>query len=992
MALPQIDLQTEPRVRETARRIFSLIGDQKPSVFRQDYWSGRVMEWSLANPAFKTQMFRFVDVLPSLGSSESVARHVQEYLGDQDLELGGALKWGLRTLGGAGALGAKVVSKGIDSQIRSMAGQFILGRDIGAAQGELAKLRRTGFASTLSLLGEVIASEREADGYAQRYLDAIRTLTKAAKDWPALGGDAADWGVAPRVNISVKPSSLYSQFRPQAMEAGVAAAKMRLKAICKEAAAHGASICLDMEHRDLKNLTLAVYRALLEDPELEGWPNSGLAMQAYLRETQADLEGLLEWSNRRNQPFTIRLIKGAYWDTELVHAGQHNWPAPVWLHKSETDAAFEDAARLILETAPQVRLACGSHNVRSIAYVHETARSLETPPKRVEYQVLYGMADPIANALHKLDLPVRMYCPVGELLPGMAYLVRRLLENTSNESFLRRSFVEGQSVEEEVRDPRELIPTKPEGPEPPSADGFRNVPPLDWTQPDVRSRFEDALQKVRARFPVEVLPVMGGKSRGTPGAFDSTNPNRTSERIATVCAASESDADEAVQAARRAFPAWRDTPAAERAAILRRAAAEARNQRHELAALQVFEAGKAWEEADGDVCEAIDFLEYYAHEMRKLGVPQRMGHAPGEDSRLSYEPRGVAAVIAPWNFPLAISTGMASAAIVAGNTVVYKPASETAAIAKGLFDIFERAGLPPGVLNMLPGPGAEVGRALVAHPGVQLIAFTGSRQVGLEIIRRAAEVQAGSRWIKHVIAELGGKNAIILDDDADLDEAVTAVVRSAFGYQGQKCSACSRLILLDSIHDAFLERLRDAVESLPMGPVEDPANVVGAVISQAAREKIERYVELGERELRTVIKRRYTGEDGLFAPLAVFADVPPDHALAQEEIFGPVLSVLRAKDFDHALEIAIDTDYALTGAVFSRSPAHIEEARNAFRVGNLYINRGSTHAIVERHPFGGFKMSGVGSKAGGPDYLKQFLIPRSIVENTTRRGFTPGVG
>ena len=987
MATLPLNVETEPRVRETARRIFERIGDEKPSVFQQDYWSGRVMQWSLSNPAFKTQMFRFVDVLPSLSTSQSVARHVREYFGEQDLELGGAMKFGLRALGGS--LGAKVMSKGIDSQVRSLAGQFIVGRDISDAESALAKLRKKGFAGTLSLLGEVVVSEREADDFAQRYLEAIRVLTKAAESWAPLGEAELDWGAAPRVNISVKPSSLYSQFRPQAFEAGVAAAVERLRVICKEAIAHGAAICLDMEHRELKNFTLAVYRKLLEDPQLAGWPHSGLALQTYLRETAADLDALLTWSRERNQPLTIRLIKGAYWDTELVHARQNNWPPPVWLHKPESDAAFEDAARRILESAPHVRLACGSHNVRSIAYVHETAQALGVPAGRVEYQVLYGMADPIANSLRKLDFPVRMYAPAGELLPGMAYLVRRLLENTANESFLRRSFAEGMSVEDEIRDPHELVRPAPEEAAPP--DGFTNVPPLDWTLPETRGRFAQALDAIRAKLPLDVRPIIKGRKLEGAEAFASVNPNRTAEVIAQVRPASVADVDTAVQAAREAFPAWRDTPPAERAAILLRAAEEARKQRYELAALQVLEAGKAWEEADGDVCEAIDFLAYYAHEMIRLGELRRMGRAPGEDSRLIYEPRGVAAVIAPWNFPLAISTGMASAAIVTGNTVVYKPASETAAIAAGMIDIFERAGLPKGVLNMLPGSGEEIGRPLVAHRDVRLIAFTGSQQVGLEIIRRAADVQPGSRWIKHVIAELGGKNAILVDDDADLDNAVTAVVRSAFGYQGQKCSACSRLILLDSIHDAFLERLRDAIDSLHLGPVENPANVVGAVISPAALEKIERYVALGEKELRTVIKRKHEG-DGLFAPLAVFADVPPDHALAQEEIFGPVLAVLRARDFDHAVAMAVDTDYALTGAVFSRSPAHIEQARKEFRVGNLYINRGSTHAIVERHPFGGFQMSGLGSKAGGPDYLLQFMVPRTIVENTERRGFVPDVG
>ena len=981
-----LNLETEARVRETARRIFELIGTEKPSVFQQDYWSGKVMDWSLSNPAFKTQMFRFVDVLPSLETSDSVARHVREYFGDQDLELGGAMKFGLKALGGS--LGAKVMSKGIDAQVRSMASQFIVGRDLGDAESALAKLRRKGFAGTLSLLGEVVVSEREADDFAQRYLEAIRTLTKAAKGWAPLGAGELDWGATPRVNISVKPSSLYSQFRPQAFEAGVAAAVERLRVICREGMAHGAAICLDMEHRDLKNFTLAVYRRLLEDPELAGWPHSGVALQAYLRETAADLDALLDWSRARNQPLTIRLIKGAYWDTELVHARQNNWPPPVWLQKPESDAAFEDAARRILEDAPHVRLACGSHNVRSIAYVRETAQALAIPDGRVEYQVLYGMADPIANSLRKLDFPVRMYCPAGELLPGMAYLVRRLLENTANESFLRRSFAEGMSVEEEIRDPHELVRHAPEEP---GHGGFTNDPPLDWTLPEARDRFARALDAVRSKLPLDVRPLVAGRGLEGGEAFPSVNPNRTSEVIADVRPASAADVDSAVRAASEAYPAWRDTPAAERAVILRRAAEEARKQRYELAALQVLEAGKAWEEADGDVCEAIDFFEYYAHEMIRLGEPRRMGNAPGEDSRLVYEPRGVAAVIAPWNFPLAISAGMTSAAIVTGNTVVYKPASETAAIAAGLVEIFERAGLPKGVFNMLPGSGAEVGRALVAHRDVRLIAFTGSQQVGLEIIRRAAEVPPGSRWIKHVIAELGGKNAIIVDDDADLDDAVKGVVRSAFGYQGQKCSACSRLILLDSIHDAFLARLRDAIDCLPMGPVENPANVVGAVISPAALEKIERYVALGERELRTVVKRTHEG-DGFFAPLAVFADVPPDHSLAQEEIFGPVLSVLRAKTFEQALTIAVDTDYALTGAVYSRSPAHIEQARKEFRVGNLYINRGSTHAIVERHPFGGFQMSGVGSKAGGPDYLLQFMVPRSIVENTERRGFVPDVG
>ncbi|MBZ4660788.1 MAG: delta-pyrroline-5-carboxylate dehydrogenase / L-proline dehydrogenase, partial [Desulfacinum sp.] len=397
----------------------------------------------------------------------------------------------------------------------------------------------------------------------------------------------------------------------------------------------------------------------------------------------------------------------------------------------------------------------------------------------------------------------------------------------------------------------------------------------------------------------------------------------------------------------------------------------------------------SWKEADADVCEAIDFLEYYGREMIRLGTPRRMGHVPGEVSHLFYEPRGVAAVVAPWNFPFAISVGMTSAALVTGNTVVYKPASQSPVIGYWVYRIFEEAKLPKGVLNFLPGPGGKVGDLLVTHPDVAMIAFTGSKEVGLRIIEKAAKTPPDAQFVKNVVAEMGGKNAIIIDADADLDEAVVQVLHSAFGYQGQKCSACSRLIVLEENYDKLLERLRAAAESLELGPVENPKNVMGAVIDARAREKILEYIEIGKREGKVLVERPVEGENGHFVPLAIFTDIRPEHRLAQEEIFGPVLSVLKVRDFDEALEVANGTQYALTGAVFSRSPENIEKARRRFRVGNLYINRGSTGAIVERHPFGGFKMSGVGSKAGGPDYLLQFMVPRNVAENTMRRGFAP---
>jgi RHH-type proline utilization regulon transcriptional repressor/proline dehydrogenase/delta 1-pyrroline-5-carboxylate dehydrogenase len=484
--------------------------------------------------------------------------------------------------------------------------------------------------------------------------------------------------------------------------------------------------------------------------------------------------------------------------------------------------------------------------------------------------------------------------------------------------------------------------------------------------------------------------VVGGKTR-VRERFESFNPNDADEVVARVQAATPEDLEDAVARAGRAFPAWRDRPPSERAGCLFKAAELARKRRMELAALEVLEAGKNWDEADADVCEAIDFLEYYGREMLRLGEGRDLSRVPGESSTLVYEPCGVAAVIAPWNFPLAISMGMVSAAIVAGNTVVYKPSSESAATGLIVSELFDRAGLPQGVLNFLPGSGSVLGDALVTHPDVWLVAFTGSRDVGLRIHRLAAEASPKSRFVKRVIAEMGGKNAIIVDTDADLDAALRDVVHSAFGYQGQKCSACSRLIVLEPVYDTVVDRLRDAAGSLVMGRAEDPATTVGAVISEAARVKIARYVEIGAGEGRLVVERMPAGINGHTAPLAIFADIRPEHRLAQEEIFGPVLSVMKARDLDDAIEIANGTRYALTGAIFSRSPENIRRASERFRVGNLYVNRGSTGAIVGRHPFGGFRMSGVGSKAGGPDYLAQFMVPRSVVENTIRRAFTPEI-
>ena len=605
--------------------------------------------------------------------------------------------------------------------------------------------------------------------------------------------------------------------------------------------------------------------------------------------------------------------------------------------------------------------------------------------------MLYGMGEPVRKAVIQNGQRVRVYLPVGRLLPGMAYLIRRLMENTSNTSFLRQTYAEEKEIDKLI-----LPPLPKKAPIPKSAGGrkirdadhpgpFRNEPLLDFSRQENRSRFARTLKETRQRFGRDYLLWVGGEETETKEWLESINPAAPTETIGRVAVAGREEAERALASAADFFPEWKNTSVKERAAVLFRAAELMRRRRMELAGWELFEVGKGWREADADVAEAIDYLEYYGREMMRLSAPRVTQPLPGESNIYLYEPRGIAAVIAPWNFPLAILTGMTAAALVAGNCAIVKPAEQSPVTGALLVEILREAGLPDAACQLLQG-GGELGAYLVRHPAVHLIAFTGSREVGLEILRAAYDHQPEQEHVKRVVCEMGGKNAIIIDEDADLDEAVVHILESAFGYQGQKCSAASRIILTEEIHDHLLERLVEAVRSLKIGPPDDPRNFIGPVIDAAAHSRIIGYIDLAKREGKCVLDRE-APSDGYFIGPAIFGDIEPTHRLANEEIFGPVLSVIKARDFDTALAIANRSSYALTGGIFSRSPAHIEKARKEFRVGNLYINRGITGAVVERQPFGGLKLSGIGSKAGGPDYLLQFLEPRTISENTLRHGF-----
>ncbi len=509
---------------------------------------------------------------------------------------------------------------------------------------------------------------------------------------------------------------------------------------------------------------------------------------------------------------------------------------------------------------------------------------------------------------------------------------------------------------------------------------FSNEPYADFNKPEKAESMRAALAKVRSEFGKEYDLLISGDRRKSDSKLQSLNPSKPSEIVGIHQKGSEQDARDAVERAYAYFPKWSAVPMTDRVNCLLRVAEIFRQRKYEFDAWLVLEAGKTWAEAEADVSEAIDFCEYYARLALKLANPEPIVQLSGERDEMVYLPLGVGIVIPPWNFPLAILVGMTTAALVTGNTVVIKPSSDTPTIAAKFAEVLLEAGFPAQSFSLLVGSGAAIGDILVSHPKTRFISFTGSRDVGLHINELAAKTPKGQLWIKRVIAEMGGKDAIIVDRETDLDQAVVGVLYSAFGYQGQKCSACSRAIVDEAVYDEFLDKLKAKAETLTIGPSDDVSNYMGPVINARAKESILKYIEAGKKEGRLIAGGEAARGEGYFIKPTVIADVDSKARIFQEEIFGPVLAVTKARDFDHALQLANDSEYGLTGAVFTSNPAKAERAKRQFFVGNLYINRKCTGAMVGAHPFGGFNMSGTDSKAGGPDYLLQFVQAKSIAE------------
>ncbi|MBI4986032.1 MAG: bifunctional proline dehydrogenase/L-glutamate gamma-semialdehyde dehydrogenase [Rhodocyclales bacterium] len=942
-----MDNRFEAEVQTLGRKLQRRAGEHPPAAYRGV--TGWLLKGAIEDEALRNALFQFVDVLPQLDGGDEVAAHLAAYLDGLD-DLRPAL---LRLAARPGL--AFVVRLAV----RRLARQFLVDATPAAVAAVVAHLARVPAAVSVDAVGEAILTEAEADAYVERNARLI--------DWLAAAGTP---------HVSLKLTALTPHFDAADPAGTRSRVFARLAPLMTLAVARGATLTVDMEQYELKPLILGLFLAMLDEwPQAQWQP--AIALQAYLPETAADLDRVLAAAQLHGRRLGVRLVKGAYRDQEAAWAAQRNWPCPTFAAKSATDFHFERLTQRLLENVDSLHPAIASHNLRSQAVALAWARRLGVPGTRWEAQLLYGMAEPLRDALAGEGVSLRIYVPSGDAGVGIAYLIRRLLENTASTSVLRQTYFEGADLQ------AVLAPPLPEAPPASGGGDDANLPLLDFSRGDEQSAFDAALRAVRSGLPrSRLLP------EGKPvGHYLARNPAAPDELLGSIELGGVEYAETLLAQAEAAFPAWRDTAPAERARVLRRAADLLAARRRELAALELLTVGKNRREADADVAEAVDFIRYYADAAEGLAGWRTTRDFPGERNALIYEPLGIALAIAPWNFPLAILAGMASAALAAGNCAILKPAQPGLLVADEFRRALVEAGVPAAACPLLAAPGA-VAAHLVAHPRLHLIAFTGSREVGLGILQAAHAQAPGQRHVKRVVCEMGGKNAIVVDSDADLDEAVAGILASAFGYAGQKCSACSRVIAVGSVHDRLLARLAAAAAALPWGPPEDAQYLFGPVIDKAAQAKAAAYLAVGRQEGRQVWQGEVPSA-GWFVPPTIFAGILPQHRMAREEIFAPLLSILAAPDFRSALALAQDSDYALTGGVYSRLPGHLALARQAYRVGNLYLNRKITGARVGIQPFGGVALSGTGIQAGGPDYLKQFLWTRTVSTNAMRHGLIP---
>jgi RHH-type proline utilization regulon transcriptional repressor/proline dehydrogenase/delta 1-pyrroline-5-carboxylate dehydrogenase len=951
--------------QKVGKELFAYIKQRtkKTNLFKFSWLKNQVLKISIQNKKLQTQLFRFVDVLPSLKTKE---KRLDIFL--QYLQEGRSILYAPSLFAAQTPIIKEFLDWVIKFSVRELAKTFICASNIKEAKKSIKNLAIKKQYYTLDLLGESTLNKEEANKY---FFDYQKLLEEIPNTHLSIKLSALE----PHINIldfNIKKNNLLE----------------KLRELFRLAIARQASINIDTEQFFWKDFYFDLLKEILMEEEFKSWTGAGIVVQAYLKDSSKDLNDWILWAKKRKAPITIRLVKGAYWDYEYAKALQQNWDCPVYTQKYQSDLNYENLTEILLDSYNFVRPALASHNIRSLAHAINYANKKSIPKDRFEFQMLYGMLDEIKDYFSENSYTLRVYLPYGDLVQGMSYLVRRLLENTANDSFLRQGFLDGASEDELLEDPRKksnqanVIQSK---------SSFENVANLDFSKISNHHQIQKAISELRVEFKAEkkYSCLIGAEKVMAKDFFESINPAKPSEILGLVSYGSKHDCDRAVSLAKDIQKKWFQIGCEKRARILKQVADEVNHERFRLIALLCLEAGKPWIEADAEVSEAVDFLNYYTDESLKLFNDDRLRVLPGENNYNIYQAYGVSAIIPPWNFPLAILVGLASAALAAGNSVVVKPSQQTSLIAYEFVRIFNKVLSKSdyrqylGLVNLITGEGKSIGNYLVEHPDINLIAFTGSNEVGMNIYQKSAL----NKPPKRVVAEMGGKNAVIIDESADLDEAIPGLIYSAFGFSGQKCSAASRLIIHQSIYSEFIDRLKRSLQEVLITDPSLAECYMGPVIDANAQIKINNYISLGKKTASAIVSDLNLPEQGYFVSPTVFCDVSENSVLATDEIFGPVLIVFKANNINHAISLANNSSFGLTGAIYSRSPNNIKKAIDEMVVGNLYINRPCTGAVVSRQAFGGLKNSSIGFKAGGPNYLLQFVQEKTITENTMRRGF-----
>lgn len=1007
----------ERRIAQIGTEIFEHAVEASPRPWQRDWWLEQLTRVVDSDARLKAAVFQFVDCLPTLEDDASIARHLWEYLTSQNAPVPRPGMWALDQARQGGAL-AGLVGRCARMGARMMAGRFVTGHDAASTFRTLAHLRRGGLAFTLDVLGESTTSDERADAYARTYLDLMTELCPLAAAWsPAPLLDDTDFGPHPRVNVSIKLSGLDPHFDSICPGASIEAVCRRLRPLLRRARELGAFVNIDIESTKHRRLTLDLFESVLSEPEFRGFADVGIVVQAYLKDGERDLARMLNFARRRGARFAIRLVKGAYWDSETTAAVRNGAEPPVWTRKWESDACYERMAREMLAARDVIRPCFASHNVRTIAAVMGWAEQLGVALNGYELQMLYGMGDPLKTAVARMGRCVRVYAPCGDMIPGMAYLIRRLLENTSNDSFLKQGFRDRAMYDRRLADPAAVQPPSAPLPRLHYADPTDGPAPLDrafrqtlrwgFVQSEQRERLMSALKSNHHPAREYPLPIAGRPVR-TPSKFEVVNPAHASNVEAIVHLAGVAEADLAVAAAARAWPAWSDRSAAARCEPLITWANAMEHARADLSAALVREVGMLWREADVEVATAIDHVRLHAQVAERWCDGVRRRGVPGEENLTRWVPKGVCSVVSDAASPLVFPIGVASAALAAGNTVVAVLPAQIGAIALRVLALAEESGLPAGALILLPAADEAVALHVAQHGDVRLVAAAGTDRTCEALHSTSTVIRPGQRRLRAAILEWRGEGALIVDDDADVDAAVGGALQSGFRFAGQARDAINRVIVVGRAFEPFLARLGEAIGSLHVGDPADPTTHIGPVIDAASRDAWRARLDEAQRAGRVLGRgNTSTHTEGYFIePVLLDGDAAASRApVSDASARGPVLSLMKAATFEEAVAAANGLAGSLVCGVYSRSPRHIELARRALEAGMVFINRPTVGGEVDRHPLGASTVSGAGAAVGAASaaratggggarlgdsrFLFNFLDARTVSENTLRHGFTP---